>query len=291
MPLVPRVASGLNCLELVTVLLQRARREHPTAGLWEAADLQWWWRQPRSSDSIDQAFWVDEAEQPVGAVVFTDWGRTWGCDLTVVPSLADELMPAMWLRAVDRIGELSIGDVEVLVADEDQVLIDLVTESGFIATDQGDCTMWMDAADRSAVTPIPGGYRLFDRNGRGDRPHHGVPRSGPQVAQRLAQTPLYRPELDLCIVAATDSVAAYGLFWLDPTTGVGLVEPMRTEDGHEGKGLGRHLLTTGLDRLAGLGATRLKVSYEVGNQRAERLYSGAGFTPESTNTIYGLHRS
>ncbi len=286
MPLVPRVASGLNCLELVTVLLQRARQEHPTAGLWEAADLQWWWRQPRASDSIDQAFWVDGAEQPVGAVVFTDWGRTWGCDLIVVPSLADQLMPAMWLRAVDRIGELSISDVEVLVADEDQVLADLVTDAGLAATHQRDGTMWMDAATLSAVPPIPDRYRLGDRTEAGGRPHHMVPRSGSQVAERLAQTSLYRPDLDLFIATDTDAVAAYGLFWFDPSTGIGLVEPMRTEDGHQGKGLGRHLLATGLERLAGLGASRLKVSYEIGNRRAQRLYTGAGFTPESTNTIY-----
>lgn len=285
MPSVQSVASGLDSLELLTLLLQRARREHPTAGLWEAADFQWWWRRPRASDSVDQAFWVDEAEQPVGAVVFTDWGGTWGCDPVVVPSQAEELMPVIWLRAVDRIAELSIGDVEVLVTDKDQVLIDLVTESGFTATDQGDVTMWVDAADRAAVNPIPDEYRLGDRTAIGDRPHHFVPRNGPQVAQRLAQTSLYRPDLDLFIASGTGPVS-YGLFWFDPTTGVGLVEPMRTEDGHEGKGLGRHVLTTGLDRLAGLGATRLKVSYELGNQRAERLYSGAGFTPESTNTIY-----
>ena len=44
-----RTATGLDYLELVTRLLHRARLEHPTAGLWEAADMQWWWRVERSS--------------------------------------------------------------------------------------------------------------------------------------------------------------------------------------------------------------------------------------------------
>jgi len=52
----------------------------------EAADLEWWWRSERASDSIDQAFWLDETGEPVGAVVLTDWHRKWGCDLLVVPS-------------------------------------------------------------------------------------------------------------------------------------------------------------------------------------------------------------
>ena len=53
-------AAGLEYLTLVTELLQQARLTDPDAGLWEAADLQWWWRTPRPSDSIDQLFWIDE---------------------------------------------------------------------------------------------------------------------------------------------------------------------------------------------------------------------------------------
>ena len=37
-------------LAAVTELLQRIRGAHPTKGLFEAADLQWWWRAPRSTD-------------------------------------------------------------------------------------------------------------------------------------------------------------------------------------------------------------------------------------------------
>jgi hypothetical protein len=47
-------ASGLASRGLATELLQRARVTDPEAGLWEAADLQWWWRTPRRSDAIDQ---------------------------------------------------------------------------------------------------------------------------------------------------------------------------------------------------------------------------------------------
>ena len=51
---------GLDYLEAVTALLQRIRGAHPTAGLYEAADLQWWWADaaprpttsPNSSGSI-----------------------------------------------------------------------------------------------------------------------------------------------------------------------------------------------------------------------------------------------
>ena len=77
-------ASGLEYLALVTELLQRARLADAEAGLWEAADLQWWWRTPRRSDTIDQLFWIDD-EGPVAGVVLTQWGHAWGCDPIVVP--------------------------------------------------------------------------------------------------------------------------------------------------------------------------------------------------------------
>ena len=47
-----RIRTGLNSLETVTALLDRVRGAHPTAGSLEAADLQWWWRTPRSTDGI-----------------------------------------------------------------------------------------------------------------------------------------------------------------------------------------------------------------------------------------------
>src|SRR5213592_2117441 len=109
-------ASGLEYLALATKLLQRARLADAKAGLWEAADLQWWWRTPRRSDAIDQIFWMDDSG-PVAAVVLTDWGRAWGCDPIVVPGVSSIQLSTVWARAVDAIDALE--SVEVLVRDDD----------------------------------------------------------------------------------------------------------------------------------------------------------------------------
>ena len=63
---------GIEYLALATGLLQRARLADADAGVWEAADLQWWWRTPRASDTIDQVFWIDD-EGPVAGVVCATW--------------------------------------------------------------------------------------------------------------------------------------------------------------------------------------------------------------------------
>jgi ribosomal protein S18 acetylase RimI-like enzyme len=59
---------------------------------------------------------------------------------------------------------------------------------------------------------------------------------------------------------------------------------MRVEDDHQRRGLARALLTEGLERLAGRGATRLKVGFDGEAGRA--LYLGAGFVLSSTDTSY-----
>ena len=64
---------GLDYLETATALLQRVRGAHPTKGLFEAADLQWWWRTPRSTDHVPQLFWFDQLGRPEDAVIATDW--------------------------------------------------------------------------------------------------------------------------------------------------------------------------------------------------------------------------
>jgi predicted N-acetyltransferase YhbS len=95
---------------------------------------------------------------------------------------------------------------------------------------------------------------------------------------------LYDQSLDLAIRAPDGEIAGYALFWFDPVTRVGLVEPMRVEDAWQRRGLARSLLTNGLDRLARKGATRMKVGW--GSPPGRALYLGAGFGEEVTTTSY-----
>src|SRR6267378_2285876 len=125
-------ASGLEYLALATELLHRARLADAEAGLWEAADLQWWWRTPRSSDAIDQLIWIDDVGTVAG-VVLTDWGRAWSCDPIVVPGVSTVALHNVWARAVEVIDDLGLEAVEVLARDDDVELQDLLAEAGFAA--------------------------------------------------------------------------------------------------------------------------------------------------------------
>ena len=280
-------ASGLEYLGLATELLQRARLADVEAGLWEAADLQWWWRTPRRSDAVGHSFWIDD-EGPVAGVVLTDWGRAWGCDPILVPGVSTVTLPTVWARALDGINALGLKAVEVLARDDDLELQGLLADAGFAADEYRSGITWMNAPDRPEVAPMPEGFALVDRARATSRLHPMRRRSGDGVEARLMQCSLYDPGLDLAVEAADGNVAGYALFWLDPVTEVGLLEPMRVEDAYQRRGLARAMLTAGLDRLAQQGARRLKVGYATDIARA--LYTGAGFQVTSTTKSYTWRR-
>jgi GNAT superfamily N-acetyltransferase len=280
-------ASGLEYLALATELLQRARLADAEAGLWEAADLQWWWRTPRRSDAVGQFFWIDD-EGPVAGVVLTDWGRAWGCDPIVVPGVSTVTLPTVWARALEAINALGLRAVEVLARDDDPELQGLLAAAGFATDESRSGITWMNAPDRPEVTALPEGFALVDRARSTTRLHPMRRRSGDGVEARLKQCSLYDPGLDLSVEAADGPVAGYALFWLDPVTEVGLLEPMRVEGAYQRRGLARAMLTAGLDRLAQQGARRLKVGYATDVARA--LYAGAGFQVTSTTRSYTWRR-
>jgi predicted N-acetyltransferase YhbS len=279
-------ASGREYLALVTQLLQRARLADAEAGLWEAADLQWWWRMPRSSDVMDQLFWID-GDGPVAAVVLTEWRRGWGCDPIAVPGVSPP-SDQLWARALTAIDDRALEGVHVLVRD-DGLEQTLLGDLGFVAdeSDRGGIT-WMGAAERPAVSTLPDGFALVDRETATD-PHPMRHRNGEAVEARLRECSLYDPGLDLAVETGDGEVAGYALFWFDPVTYVGLLEPMRVEDAFQRRGLARALLTEGVERLVQRGARRLKVGYSTEPARA--LYTGAGFRVAATYTAYRLSRA
>jgi GNAT superfamily N-acetyltransferase len=259
--------TGREYLALVTDLLQRRRLADPVAGLWEAADLQWWYTRDPHPDDADAVVWLD-GEVPVTAAVFTRWSESrYGCDVLGDPTVRDT-----WRFVRRRCGELEGVTIEMEI---DPASAAEAARAGFTEPAGAYAVGWLDAGDRAPVRALPDGYALVARPEQ-DGPHPMVKRNGAEVEARLRDCSLYDPELDLAL-RKDGEVVGYAMFWADPRTGVGLVEPMRVEDGHSGRGLAGTLLRAGLDRLAERGCDRLKVSHDVGNPAAGRAYAGAGF--------------
>jgi predicted N-acetyltransferase YhbS len=275
------VATGTERLELATRLLQRARLADATAGVWEAADIQWWSRSPRRSDDIATPLWLDQ-HGPVAAVLVTDWASSWGIDVLRLPGAAPDI-DEMWDAARDVIRTVGDERFDALVREDDEELVSRLLAAGFRPGPRA-WEAWMESGDRVPVGAPPAGYRLVDRATKAVRPHPMVARNGLEVEERLRRCSLYDPALDLAVETADGSFAGYALFWADPVTRVGLLEPMRVEDAHARRGLARAMLTEGLDRLVKRGMTRLKVGFQT--EAARALYVGAGFRPSATLRTY-----
>jgi GNAT superfamily N-acetyltransferase len=244
--------------------------------MWEAADLQWWWRRPRATDELALPAWFDDVS-PVAAAGLTAWGDIWQADVFAVPSIV--AVEDVWAATLEAAGRKAL---QVLVREGDASLAGLAMQSGFAFTEELSGTAWMDADQRPPVAQVDG-FSIADRVTHADRPHPMIARNGERVEPRLRQCSLYDPTLDLAVEDADGRVAGYALFWFDDTTLVGLLEPMRVEDDYQRRGLARMLLTTGLDRLTRRGARRLKVGFET--DAARNLYLGAGFVQTSVDRL------
>lgn len=277
----------LDYLKAVTTLLQRIRSTDPTAGFYEAADFQWWWRIPRPvTDSMPQLFWFDQSGLPVAAIPITQWKDKATFDPLFMPDASADLQREVIKRGLQLASSHGFDTLSIEVDRSDETLQALLLKYGFVLEEGEVVETWLEAENRPEISPLPSGYRLDSSADPGSRPHHMIGRSGAEVEKRLLQTSLYRPELDLVIHDTRDQVAAYGLFWFDPTTHTGLVEPMRTEDNHQRRGLARHILTTGIHLLAEAGAKRIKICFDPDNPPARNLYLSVGFEPHRSTVLY-----
>jgi len=285
MSLTIRHASGLEYLKLITGLLQRCRLQKPDNGVWEAADMQWAWRRDQHDTPDAATFWIDEAGRAVAAVVTTT-APTGSLTFEVFAVDGAASLSGIWRSALDQLASSPAPAIETTARDDDPSTLAILTDADFVAAGDVAVSCWMAVGDRPPISALPTGYRLLSRADATDAAHHMIRRNGPDVARRLAECSLYDPTCDLFVVAPDSSVAAYGLFWPDPVTGVGLVEPMRTEDEHQGRGLARHVLTAGIERLAGAGCARMKVTYMDDNPVSKHLYTSVGFLPREVSRTW-----
>ena len=271
---------GIERMRAATTVLQRTRLADAWTGVWEASDVQWWWRRPRPTDDLDLPVWSDD-DGPIGIALLTDWGDVVQGDALVVPGTLP--LTTVWDALLDAAGTMPL---EVLARDDDAELLALLVAAGFAATGESSACTALASEARPEVAAVPDGYVLVDRTQRAGTVHPMAARNGEQVEERLRMTSLYDATLDLSIETVDGEPAGYALFWLDPVTGVGQLEPMRVFDDHQRRGLARALLTAGLDRLASRGARRLVVGFD--GPAGEALYLGAGFRVTATLRAWRL---
>lgn len=91
----------------------------------------------------------------------------------------------------------------------------------------------------------------------------------------------YRSDLDWVAIAPDGSMAASCLVWLDPATGVGLLEPVGCVPEHRGRGLAGAVTMAALHHLKDVGGRTALVSPRGDDDYPgpRRLYQSLGFRP------------
>ena len=273
MKLMKRHLTGKEHLSTITDLLQRIRLEGAHEGLYEAADLQWWWRLDDAPFPDRQTYWFNSRGDAVACLLLYDADTEWNNDFIYLPSarrtLEEYVIPEV-VAAISHTDKVST----ISVREDDLVLQNALTAAGFVKDDVA--MVQTELVNAPAQRPLALGFRVTSRV-EDEMPHHLIKRNGNEVALKLSECSLYRPELDLCVRNASGNVAAYALFWMDDVTKVGLLEPLRTEREFQRMGLASHLIAEGISRLRDLGAESIRVTYGTDNEAAVNLYHQSGF--------------
>ena len=264
-------------LEKVTEAVTAFRQDDKYAGLYDAGDLNWWWRDGDYREPGKQMFWEDEEKVLAFGLLSTDYRAF---DYEFLPSLGDghAVVGEMFRWGLDSLKRMASdgGTRSVFVRDSHGTLRTLAEQAGFALSGKA---MVQTVLELPTLTLEPStGYSVRSLRDE-DLVDGGTPVLHQKAAalKKVRETPLYRQDLHLVVQAPDGRLAAECIVWLDAVNAIGIFEPVRTHPDFYRRGLGKALLAEGLQRLSEHGATLAKVCHDRDNPAAGRLYKSLGF--------------
>jgi predicted N-acetyltransferase YhbS len=181
------------------------------------------------------------------------------------------------------------GEVSTMVLESEEHLLGPLTAAGFVAGDQPWFTHhFLELADLGSPPDLSGyTFRHIEAHEADERAacHRAAWSSTSRVTgaayRRLMAAPYYRHDLDWVAIDADDGMVASACLWLDPDTGVVLIEPVGCVPEHRGRRLAGGVSLAALHAARHLGASTGLVcprgddDYPV----PARVYRSIGFRP------------
>ena len=262
---------------------KRIAGAHALDGLWEPGDAQWWWSTCPTTDWPPVAVALDDGDAPVIASLLVRGRDAWTCEVAWLRrhDRGSRKVVAMMAGAAVEQARTARCALHFLVHERDEWLSRCLEGLGLSYDNDATIVQYVAALrGEPAAAAVPFGYIVTDDTARVAGVAHPLARrNGAQIAERLASCAHYRRDLDLRVVDDGGAVAAYCLVWFDADRGVAMLEPVRTEDAHQRRGLARVLTQEGLRRAHAAGAAWMKVGAHASNAAACKLYESCGFTP------------
>jgi predicted N-acetyltransferase YhbS len=271
------VASALPRMQaLASRLWSPEARQHPGQLSWSV-----FYAEGLGSSPVEM---VREGEKDVGWAwaESDDWVEL--CVDAGHPDAADDLLG--WF--VERAGA---RETATMVLESEDHLLAALHRAGFAVADRPWFTHhFLDLADLPSPPEVPGyTFRHVERVEAEQRAacHRaawsdgGPSRVSTSAYRALMRAPYYRPELDWVALDPTGSMVASACLWLDPATGVVLVEPVGCAPDHRGRGLAGAVSVAALAHARSMGATTGLVCPrgDDGYPLPGRVYRALGFRP------------
>ena len=186
-----------------------------------------------------------------------------------------------------------VGVIRTMVLNAEEHVIATLDKTGFVVEEE---TPWfthhyLAMADLPAVPDIAGyTFRHVEPYEAAERaachraawsPPGGTSMVSAAAYERLMRTRPYLPDLDWVAIDANGEMVASATVWLDPATGVALVEPVGCVPDHRGRGLAGAVSIAALAAARTLGATLGMVCPrgDDGYPVPMRVYRRIGFAP------------
>lgn len=265
----------------LTLLLKWLSERAHTAYM-HPGDLVWWLRKNATIDPVKALELFFDEQGDVQAMAFVDgsWSLLEG-NADVPAQVWDDIVASVLMKAQDQ-GKLVFQPHET---DTEQLAT--LVRAGFAPTSKRMLRLRhiVEPADLDAVE-LPEGFHFADMSTDEIRVEDRVKlhqhvwntaRHTVEVFRRMQDAPLYRPDLDLMVVAPSGELACYVLGWYDPASRSGLMEPVGTHADFRRQGLGKRMIREMTRRMAALGAQNVMIGGKERNVAATALYQSAGY--------------
>ena len=269
-----RAADKINDLPKMQAIASQALASGGARYSIHPGDLAWWvhHEDPRLADST--TYWLMGES---GFAVLEE-----GKDINALTVPGGNLVGLIeWSRHRDDKAEVRS------VSEADTELVSYLQVSGFEPSSYM-LNFEMDLVEGEVPTPDLGpGWELRhvrgeeEANNRREASHRAfASKMEPQVHLnrylRFMRSPVYDKERDLVAVAPDGRIAAFMVWWSDPS-GIALIEPFGTHPDFHRQGVGRALLNFGLARMKAAGMRSVRVCTDESREVAVAFYASVGF--------------
>lgn len=279
----PHGYAGLDYLTKATAFLIACRLQDPHGGLWDAADIQWWWREDDFRDRAHQLFFEMPDGTPRAMLLLSPTCGTF--DYELMPGEQDNDLGQQvihtgmtWLEEQRS----PTSPPNFFLKADHHALRRLAEAHGYRAAPDALVQTHQTLPSTLERATLPEAYAVrpiqHDDIIDGRQPVLTTPHSD---IERLGHTSLYDSQHHLVVTDEDDQAVAECIYWTEPTTRIGLIEPIATHPAHRRRGLAKAMLTHALQDMRHQGTTIAKVCHASSNLPAATLYHALGFRPRS----------